>query len=98
VAYGLIWAPAALLDLKSLAAYIAEDDPAAGRKFVRSLFQVLERLAQFPQSGRIVPEFNEPNIREVIRRPCRIVYRIKSEEQIVEIVRVWHGARGAPKV
>jgi toxin ParE1/3/4 len=90
--------PAARLDLKGLAAYIAEDNPIAARKFVRSLFQVVERLPQFPQSGRIVPEFNDPNIREVIRRPCRLVYRIKPEEQIIEIARVWHGARGTPEL
>jgi toxin ParE1/3/4 len=98
VAYRLIWAPAARLDLKDLVAYIAEDNPTAARKFMRSLFQVVERLSQFPRSGRIVPEFKDPNLREVIRRPCRIVYRIKSEEEVIEIVRVWHGARGAPPI
>jgi len=45
-----------------------------------------------------VPEFNEPTLREVIRKPCRIVYRIRSKRQQVEIVRVWHAARGIPEV
>jgi len=70
VAYRLIWAPAAQLDLKDLAAYIAEDNPTASRRFVRSLFQVVQRLPEFPESGRTVPEFNDARIREIIRRPC----------------------------
>jgi len=98
VAYGLTWAPAARLDLKDLAAYIAEDDPIAARRFVRSVFQLVERLIDFPESGRIVPEFNDAQVRELLRRPCRIVYRINPEEQIIEIVRVWHAARGIPEL
>ena len=98
MAYGLTWAPAARLDLKDLAAYIAEDDPIAARRFVRSVFQLVERLIDFPESGRIVPEFNDAQVRELLRRPCRIVYRINPEEQIIEIVRVWHAARGIPEL
>jgi plasmid stabilization system protein ParE len=98
VDYGLTWAPAARLDLKDLAAYIAEDNPAAARSFVRSVFQNVERLSEFPESGRMVPEFNDRQIREVVRKPCRIVYRIKREERNIEIVRVWHAARGIPEL
>ena len=94
----LIWAPSARLDLRELASYIAEFCPEASARFVKHVFQVVEHLADFPESGRVVPEFNSPNIREVIRRPCRIVYRVKSGERVVEIVRVWHAARGMPQV
>ncbi len=98
MAYALIWSPTAKFDLKDIAAFIAEDSASAAERFVRSLFQAVERLADFPESGRIVPEFNDPAIREVIRKPCRIVYRVKSGKQIVEIARIWHGARGRPDV
>jgi plasmid stabilization system protein ParE len=94
----LIWAPSARLDLKELASYIAESRPEVSARFVKSVFNTIERLSAFPESGRIVPEFNDPNIREVIRKPCRIVYRIKAERQIIEIARVWHAARGIPKL
>ena len=73
MAFKLIWSPSARLDLKDIAAFIAEDNPSAAGRFGRSLLQAVERLADFPESGRIVPEFGDPNIREVIRRPCRIV-------------------------
>ncbi len=94
----LTWAPSARLDLRELASYIAESRPAAAARFVRHVFDAVEHLADFPESGRIVPEFNDPAIREVICRPCRIVYRVKASERIVEIARVWHAARGIPQL
>lgn len=98
MAFKLIWSQTAKLDLKDIAAFIAEDSTSAAEQFVRSLFQSVERLADFPESGRIVPEFNDPAIREVIRKPCRIVYRVDSRKRIVEISRVWHAARGTPDI
>ena len=98
MAFRLIWSPLAKLDLKDIAAFIAEDSSSAAERFVRSLFPAVERLADFPESGRMVPEFNDPSIREVIRKPCRIVYRMDSKKRIVEIARVWHSARGTPNV
>ena len=76
MAFKLIWSPIAKLDLKDITAFIAEDSISAAERFVGSLFQSVERLADFPESGRMVPEFGDPSIREVIRRPCRIVYRV----------------------
>ncbi|MBM4024892.1 MAG: type II toxin-antitoxin system RelE/ParE family toxin [Planctomycetes bacterium] len=96
--FQLIWAPSARLDLSELVSYIAESRPSAAARFVQRIFQAIEHLAEFPESGRIVPEFDDPNVREVIRKPCRIVYRVKSREQIVEIARIWHAARGIPQL
>jgi toxin ParE1/3/4 len=98
MAYELIWAPSARLDLRELASYIAESRPRASAIFVKNVFRTLEHLSDFPKSGRVVPEFNHPNIREIIRKPCRIVYRVKHRAHIVEIVRIWHAARGIPQL
>jgi plasmid stabilization system protein ParE len=98
MAYRLDWSPTARQDLRELIAYIAEDDRIAAGQFARGVFQSIERLTQFPESGRIVPEFEEPAIRELIRRPCRIVYRVRHTERTVEIARVWHAARGTPEL
>ena len=98
MAFKLIWSPSARLDLKDIASFIAEDSPSAAERFVNRLFEVAERLADFPESGRIVPEMADPAIREVIRNPFRIVYRIHRRKRTVEIVRVWHGARGTPGI
>lgn len=98
MAYTLTWSPTARLDFRDLVGYIAEFDPDAADKFGQSIFKAVERLPHFPESGRIVPEFNDPVIREIIQRPCRIVYRLKHEEQIAQIVRIWHAARGIPEL
>jgi toxin ParE1/3/4 len=98
MAYQLIWAPSARLDLKELVSYIAESRPVVAARFIKQVFRTVEHLADFPESGRVVPEFDDPAIREVIRKPCRVVYRVKSREQIVEIARVWHAARGTPQL
>lgn len=98
MAFKPIWSPTAKFDLKDIAAFIAEDRASAAERFVWSLFQALERLVDFPESGRIVPEFGNPAIREVIRKPCRIVHGVDSRKRIVEIARVWHAARGTPDI
>lgn len=98
MAYRLIWSPDAHLDLREIAEFIEEDDPVAARKFVRLVLQTIERLPLFPESGRIVPEFSDPLIREVIRQPCRIVYRLNHHRAQLEILRIWHAKRGIPDI
>jgi len=51
----------------------------------------IERLVDFPNSGRIVPEVNDPMIREVLLGSYRIVYRVK--DQHVDLLTIYHGAR-----
>lgn len=64
----------------------------------KSLFNAVEQLTDFPESGRMVPEFGDPAIRELIRKPFRIVYRVNKEQRFVEIARVWHALRGTPDI
>ena len=98
MAHELTWSPAARLDLKEIFAYIAEDDTIAAKKFIKGLFSSVECLPVFPESGRVVPEFKDSTIREIIHRPCRIVYRINAKHNQIEIARVWHAARGIPVI
>jgi plasmid stabilization system protein ParE len=94
----LSWSPTARCDLWDVLSYISEFDPEAASRFGQSVFGTLERLVDFPESRRVVPEFKDPSLREIICRPCRIVYRLKKNENLVEIARVWHAARGVPEV
>jgi toxin ParE1/3/4 len=94
----MIWAPAARFDLKDSSNFIAEDSISIAERFIKNLFQAVERLSDFPESGRIVPEFDDPAIREVIRKPCRIINRVDSTKHTVEIARVWHASRGIPDI
>jgi plasmid stabilization system protein ParE len=98
VAYRLIWISTAHLDLQTFAEYINEHNPAAAKKYIRELIQAVNRLKVFPESGRIVPEFQDSAIREIIHPPCRIVYRLKDEQSLIEILRVWHAKRGQPEI
>ena len=98
MAYKLIWAPSARLDLKDIASYIAEASPQSSTRSVKSIFQNIEQLIDFPESDRIVPESDDPCTRELNRKPCTIIYRLKSQENIIEIVRIWHAARGLPQI
>jgi len=98
MAFKLIWSPSAKFDLKDIADFIAEDRKSVAQRFVGSIFQTVERLADFPESGRIVPEFGDTAIREIILKPLRIIYRVDTGTRVVEIVRVWHAARGIPDI
>ena len=59
------WTLQATDDLDSIAQFISKDSPQYARLFVSDVFQAAERLSEFPKSGRIVPELNDPVVREV---------------------------------
>jgi plasmid stabilization system protein ParE len=81
-------------DLKSIAEFIAVDNPAAASRVCRGLFEAALSLGENPFLGRITPEYKDPNIRELVRGNYRIVYLVHADEARLEIVRFWHGARG----
>mgnify|MGYP001564474801 CR=1 FL=1 len=85
------WTLQASEDLDSIAEFIAKDSPQYAHLFVIDVFQAVARLSEFPQSGRIVPELNDPIVREVILGNYRLVYRFK--EKLIELLTVYHGAR-----
>jgi len=71
--------------------YIRQDKPAAASDFRRKAEAALGRLADYPESGRSIPEFPELPHREVVVRPYRFFYRIVGDT--VWIVAVWHSAQ-----
>jgi len=94
----LIWSPAARDDLRDIVRFIARDNQRRAESFGYELMTRTDILHDHPEAGRIVPEYRNPRIREIIYRPYRIVYRLDIERHLVEIARVWHAARGAPSV
>ena len=64
--------------------------------FGYELISQVDRLLDFSEIGRVVPEYQNQILREIIFRPYRIVYRVNHEQEQCEIVRVWHSARGIP--
>ena len=71
--------------------YIEQGIPDVGERLIAEIFQRIEVLAEHPELGRIVPEFDQPFLRELIQPPFRIVYRCDPDR--VRIVRVWRSER-----
>ncbi len=83
----IVWSPLALERVEDIARYIAEDNPVAARKWVEELFATVERLTDFPKSGRMVPEVGSPRIRELIFGTYRVIYGIKDQIDILTVRR-----------
>lgn len=79
----VIWTEPAVQDLDSIAEYIALDNPAAASELVQEVFDKIERLGTFPQSGRVPPELPNSVYREVVVSPCRIFYREDEKRVLV---------------
>ncbi len=87
----IIWTDPALKNLDEIAEYIALENPGAAQRLVRRVFTRVERLALFPESGRIPPELAESRYREIIIGPCRVFYRYEQDK--VYLVYVMRGER-----
>lgn len=83
--------PSARNQFLSALSYIRKDKPSAAINLRNRAEQILRRLEDFPESGRIIPEFSDLPYREVIISPYRFFY--KSKGDVVWIVAVWHGAQ-----
>ena len=87
----ITWSPQAVKDVEAIRDYISRDSPRYGVLVAQRIVAVVERLGRFPESGRVVPEFGDPSLREVLWRDYRIVYRWSPTA--VDIVTVFHGSR-----
>ena len=94
----VIISPSARGDLADIVSYIARHNADAAARIGYELVAKAERLASFPEWGRCVPEFQRPEVREIVHRSYRIIYRLNATAQSVEVVRFWHGARGFPQI
>lgn len=90
----VIWSPQAIRDVESIRAFIAQDSPSYAHLEARRIVAAVERLRAFPESGRPVPERQDPTIREVITSPYRIVYRLRAG--VTEVVTVFRASRQFP--
>ena len=86
----VVWTDPALERVEEIAVYIAQDDPDAAVRWTVELFEAVTRLADFPESGRMVPELGARNVRELIFGAYRVFYRVGSA---VEVMSVRHGSQ-----
>lgn len=92
----VLWTPQARTDLRKIHEYVARDSHQYAALVVAKLLAAVRRLHSFPQSGRIVPERNDPLIREIVWRNYRIVYRVVAADSAVHVLTVFRGERMFP--
>ena len=87
----VIWAEPALQDLDRIADYIALDDPNAATRLVRKVFEKVDQLIGFPETGTRPRELKGTPYRKLMVRPTLIYYRIEGGK--VNIIHVVRGER-----
>ena len=86
----IVWSPLALERVNDIADYMAETGAEAAKVWLIDIFGAVGRLQEFPESGRVVPEVNRPNIRELVFKNYRV------ERKQVSILTVRHGKQRLP--
>ncbi len=79
----IVWTEPALSDLDAIADYIALENPAAAAALVQRVFQHVEQLENFPQSGSKPLELKKSRYRQIVEPPCRVFYRYDGERVFV---------------
>jgi toxin ParE1/3/4 len=87
----IIWTPVALEDLQSVYDYISLDSPTYASRYIDKLVDRVDILIKHPEAGKVVPEFEDKSIRELIEGSYRLVYKIRSIKEVA-IIRVHHSA------
>jgi toxin ParE1/3/4 len=92
----IVWTQEAISDLESARDYIARTSPHYGNVVAARLVEAMDRVADFPKSGRVVPELHQEDTREVIHGLYRIVYRLLDEDRVAEVLTVFRASRPFP--
>ncbi len=90
----VLWTENAIDHLSHIYDYIAFNSPTYARRMIDRITRRSEQIAENAYSGRKVPEYDARDIREVIEKPYRIIYRIMSDQ--IDVIAVVHGARLMP--
>jgi toxin ParE1/3/4 len=83
----VVWSPLAVQRVYEQAEYIARDRPLAAEEWVEGVFAAVERLKQFPLSGREVEEVRRKDMREIIFGRHRIIHRVEAKRVLILTVR-----------
>ena len=87
----IVWTPLAIADMKNIHDYISAESKVYANRMIEKLIARATLLYSFPESGRMVPEFGQKSIRELIEGNYRIIYKIHLDH--IGIARVHHTAR-----
>lgn len=85
----IIWSPTARTKTKEILEYISEDNPDAALTLIDKFETKVEKLRLNPESGRVLPELKNDNIREiVVHKNYGVIYEINPDS--IEILTVRH--------
>ncbi len=87
----VIWTKSARDGLEEVLSYIAQDSPASARDVAEDFIEVASSLNTLSERGRVVPEIQDPNIRELLVRSYRLMYEVRRED--VRILALVHQAQ-----
>ena len=94
MAWRVRWTDPAWEAVERQASYIAQDSPRYAAALIRSAREAARSLKQFPNRGRVVPEENNPGLRELfVFNSYRMLYHVLEREHEVRILAFIHGAR-----
>ena len=89
----VVWTEPAVRQLEAIYAFIAVTSEASAQRWASTVVSRADALGDFPLMGRIIPERQDPNLREIIVRPYRVMYAVLPSR--VDVIAVVHGARGS---
>jgi addiction module RelE/StbE family toxin len=87
----VVWASSASDDLEAIADFIARDSEHYAAALAREIVHAAASLGEFAERGQVVPEFQDEQLRELLIRPYRLIYRVR--EQVVIVLAIVHGSR-----
>jgi toxin ParE1/3/4 len=90
----IFWSPLAIDRSSEIVDYIAQDKPSAAEKWISTVFSKVEQLKSSPEIGRIVPELNNAQFRDIIYGNYRIIYRIEKKQ--ISVLTIRHGKQILP--
>ncbi len=80
-------------DLAEFVAFIANDKPRVARNWAARIRKSISNLSKFPKMGRVVPEYGDDTIREIVKGNYRIVYKIDNLKKTIVVLAIHHSKR-----
>ena len=90
----VVWSPTARARAIAAVDYIAEHRPRLALEWLNGMVSRVELLSELPEQGRVVPEWNEPEVREIMYDPYRVIYEVREDR--VEILTLSHQRQQLP--
>lgn len=91
------WAFRARRDVRNIRDYIAQSSAVYGQHMATRLIDRTDLLADHPAAGRRVPEYDDPDVRELVEPPYRIIYRYVDGSAVVEVLTIVHARQQLPE-